>query len=334
MQLPLASSDPALAEPEALRRYAVDVIDTESAAIAALRNRIDEHFVAACQMLLGCSGRIVVTGVGKSGHIGRKLAATLASTGSPAFFVHAAEASHGDLGMLQTGDVVIVISYSGSSDEILGLVAGIKHLNIPLISLCGLPTSALAVASDVCINISVEREACPLGLAPTASTTCSLAMGDALAVTLSRARGFAERDFALSHPGGRLGKRLSLTVADVMIQGPATPIVDDTVFLAEALLEITKKGLGIVLIVDSASNLAGVFTDGDLRRSLDRNEDIRTMRIRDVMTAGGKRIEPTVLAADAVTTMQEYRISALPVVAQQSVMGVVTMHALITAGVV
>jgi arabinose-5-phosphate isomerase len=325
---------PKATDGESLRLLASAVIDIEAAAVAALKPRIDATFVAACELLLTCSGRIVVCAIGKSGHIGSKLAATFASTGSPAFFIHAAEASHGDLGMMQPGDIVIAISYSGSSRELLALIPGIKRIGVPLISLCGEAGSPLAAAADINIDVSVEREACPLGLAPTASTTATLAMGDALAVALLGSRGFDEQDFARSHPGGRLGRRLLLRVSDVMISGDATPKVPGTVRLADALIEISRKGLGMVTVVDELDKLKGVFTDGDLRRAIDRNEDIREIMISDVMTTGAHTIDADSLAVSAVSTMQELRVTALPVIDDKRVIGVITMHSLLAAGVV
>lgn len=310
------------------------VIRVEAAAVAQLESRIDEAFVRACELLIACQGRIVVCGIGKSGHIGAKLAATFASTGSPAFFVHAAEASHGDLGMFRSDDVVIAISYSGNSSELLLLTPGIRRMGIPLISLCGEPDSPLAQASDIVLNTHVEREACPLGLAPTASTTASLAFGDALAIALLGARGFTEEDFARSHPGGRLGRRLLLQVADIMVQGPACPRRLDTATLSNALMEITSKGLGMVALVGADDELTGVFTDGDLRRAFERDIDIRTISIDTVMTRNPATITRDALAFNAVTRMQELRITSLPVVANGKLEGVVTMHALLAAGVV
>lgn len=325
-----------VADPDALLSLGRSVIRIEAAAVAQLEQRIDENFVAACQLLLTCEGRIVVCGVGKSGHIGAKLAATLASTGSPAFFVHAAEASHGDLGMLKDTDVVIGISYSGTSAELLNLIPGIKRQGIPLIALCGEPDSSLAKAANVTLSISVEREACPLGLAPTASTTATLALGDALAIALLGARGFSEDDFARSHPGGRLGRRLLLRVEDVMVSGRDCPQCADTTTLARALVEISSKGLGMVVLVDEQNALTGIFTDGDLRRTFDANIDIRTARIADVMTREPATITPDTLAINAVTRMQQMRITSLPVVDVEgnNLLGVVTMHALLAAGVV
>lgn len=310
------------------------VVETELAAVGTLVERINQDFVHAVSLLLACDGRIIVTGIGKSGHIGNKIAATFASTGSPAHFVHAAEASHGDMGMLRPGDVVIAVSYSGSSDELLKLVPGIKRLELPLIVLCGIPDAPLAQAADVVLDVSVEREACPLGLAPTASTTCTLVMGDALAVALLHARGFGADDFARSHPGGRLGRRLLLHVSDVMTSGTAMPLVSDDVALSEALVEISKKGLGMVAVLGNEQTLVGIFTDGDLRRTLERDVDIRTVALRDVMTKGGLTIESDALAVAAVSKMQQHQITSLPVVEGTSVVGVITMHGLLTAGVV
>jgi len=314
---------------------ALDVIDTEAEALLSLKPRLDQQFVDACKLLMACEGRIVVTGIGKSGHIGNKMAATFASTGSPAFFVHAAEASHGDLGMLKQGDVVLAISYSGSSDEILTLLPGIKRLGIPLISLCSGSDSPLAKAADINLDISVEKEACPLGLAPTASTTCTLALGDALAVSLLHARGFSVDDFAMSHPGGRLGRRLLLRVGDLMYAEKDTPMIDTQALLPQALLEMTSKGLGMVTIIDAEQNLLGVFTDGDLRRTIDARHDLRSQRIVDVMTTGGRTTTADMLAFNAVALMQQHRITALPVVNEaKRIIGVISMHALLGAGVV
>ncbi len=312
-----------------------DVIDIEAEALLALKPRLDQQFVDACKVLMACEGRIVVTGIGKSGHIGNKMAATFASTGSPAFFVHAAEASHGDLGMLKQSDVVLAISYSGSSDEILTLLPGIKRLGIPLITLCSGSSSPLAKAADINLDISVKKEACPLGLAPTASTTCTLALGDALAVSLLHARGFSEDDFAMSHPGGRLGRRLLLRVADLMSAEKDTPMIDKKALLPQALLEMTSKGLGMVTIIDDTQTLLGVFTDGDLRRTIDEQNDLRSQAIEEVMTTGGRTTTADTLAINAVALMQQHRITALPVVDDANrIIGVISMHALLGAGVV
>ena len=324
-----------LSSDDVLLQSALEVIDIEADALLALKPRLDHHFVAACKLLMACEGRIVVSGIGKSGHIGNKIAATFASTGSPAFFVHAAEASHGDLGMLKQGDVVLAISYSGSSDELLTLLPGIKRLGIPLISLCSGSESPLAKAADINLDISVEKEACPLGLAPTASTTCTLALGDALAVSLLHARGFSEEDFAMSHPGGRLGRRLLLRVGDLMHTLSDTPMIDKQALLPQALLEMTSKGLGMVTIVDADNALLGVFTDGDLRRTIDEKNDLRSQSIADVMTSGGRTTSADTLAINAVAIMQRHRITALPVVDENNcIAGVISMHALLGAGVV
>lgn len=317
-----------------LMKLGRSVIQTEAAAVAQLEARIDKHFVQACELLLACEGRIVVCGIGKSGHIGAKLAATLASTGSPAFFVHAAEASHGDLGMFKSNDVVIGISYSGNSAELVTLIPGIKRLGIPVISLCGEAESPLAKAADVVLSTRVEREACPLGLAPTASTTATLALGDALAIALLSARGFTENDFARSHPGGRLGRRLLLHVQDVMVGGDACPRCLDSASLSDALVEISSKGLGMVALVDTNNELTGLFTDGDLRRTFEQDIDIRKLTIGGVMTRNPTTIAPDALAINAVAKMQELRITSLPVVRGKIIEGVITMHSLLGAGVV
>lgn len=318
----------------ALKALARSVIQIEAAAVSQLVSIVDDTFVKACRMLLDCRGRIVICGIGKSGHIGAKLAATFASTGSPAFFVHAAEASHGDIGMFKTDDVIIGISYSGNSAEIMALIPGIKRQGIPLISLCGDQESPLAKASDVFLSTKIEREACPLGLAPTASTTATLALGDALAIALLSARGFTEDDFARSHPGGKLGRRLLLRVEDVMVSGRACPTCGIDATLTQALIEISSKGLGMVAVVDNDNQLNGIFTDGDLRRTFEKDVDIRTVSIASVMTRKPATIKRNALAIDAVTTMQQLKITSLPVVSEKTVEGVVTMHALLAAGVV
>lgn len=318
-----------------LKSLGLAVIKTETAALQALAERIDEHFVHACQYMLKCAGRIVVIGMGKSGHIGKKLAATLASTGSPAFYVHPGEASHGDLGMLKTGDVVLALSYSGETTEVVLIVPLIKRLGIPLIAMTGNPNSTLARESEVHLDVSVAKEACPLGLAPTASTTATLAMGDALAIALLEARGFTANDFALSHPGGSLGRRLLLHVSDVMHSGERTPQVHEGASLRDTLVEMTAKGLGMTAVVDSGQRIVGIFTDGDLRRVLDRGLDIRGSSVADVMTRGGVTIAPNSLAAEAVRMMQERRINALMVVdADDRLVGALNMHDLLRAGIV
>ncbi len=320
-------------DPASLLNLGRSVIRIEAEAVAQLEERLDDNFVQACQLLLACQGRIVVCGIGKSGHIGAKLAATFASTGSPAFFVHAAEASHGDLGMLRHDDVVVALSYSGSSSELLALIPGIRQMGVPLISLCGEPESPLAKASTVILDTRVEREACPLGLAPTASTTAALALGDALAIALLGERGFTEQDFARSHPGGRLGRRLLLRVSDVMVQGESSPRIMDSATLMTALMEISSKGLGMVTVLDEHDQLIGIFTDGDLRRALERGVDIRSVNIGTVMTTDPATITSDTLAVDAVALMQTLRITSLPVVNDRRLQGVVTMHALLVAGV-
>ena len=309
-------------------------IQLEQAAIADLVGRINDDFVRACQLILQCPGRVVVVGMGKSGHIARKIAATLASTGTPAFFVHPAEASHGDMGMITASDVVLALSNSGSTNEIVTLVPLIKRLDIPLISLTGNPQSILAQAATVNLDASVEKEACPLNLAPTSSTTVSLVLGDALALALLEARGFTPEDFAFSHPGGALGRRLLLKVEHVMHSGNELPAVNRGVPLREALLEMTRKSLGMTLILDSDNTLAGIFTDGDLRRALDRGLDTRNAIIDEVMTVGGKSARPEMLAAEALKIMQDFKINSLPVVdAQQQAIGALNMHDLLRAGV-
>ncbi|MDH5180621.1 MAG: KpsF/GutQ family sugar-phosphate isomerase [Gammaproteobacteria bacterium] len=319
-----------------IQTLAYAVIDTEQQAILTLKDRIGEDFIRACQFMLECEGRIVVTGMGKSGHIGSKIAATLASTGSPAFFVHPGEASHGDLGMITGKDVVLAISNSGETDELLTIVPLIKRLNVPLIAMTGNPASTLARDAAAHLDISVEKEACPLGLAPTASTTATLVMGDALAVALLETRGFTADDFALSHPGGRLGKRLLLHVGDVMHTGDEVPRVDENARLSDALVEMTRKGLGMTAIVNKDHNILGVFTDGDLRRVLDGGEiNIKQIAIRDCMTANCKTITADKLAAEALQIMDSKRINALPVVDErQQLIGALNMHDLLKAGVV
>lgn len=319
---------------DALATLAKSVLRIEADAVLALQDRIDDKFHKACEILLACEGRIVVCGIGKSGHIGAKLAATFASTGSPAFFVHAAEASHGDLGMFKGNDVLVSISYSGNSEELMTMVPGVKRLGVPIISLCGEPDSPLAQASTVVLSTRIEREACPLGLAPTASTTATLALGDALAIALLGARGFTEEDFARSHPGGRLGRRLLVKVSDVMFSDANLPMCLDTTSLTQALVEISSKALGIVALVDEQQKLSGVFTDGDLRRTLEKNIDIRTLCINEVMTAKPATIDSDALAVVAVSQMQELKITALPVTRENTLVGIVTMHALLSAGVV
>jgi len=324
-----------LIDPAALQATARRVLEIERDALDALLPRIDAGFAEACRLLLGCRGRVVVTGMGKSGHIGGKIAATLASTGTPSFFVHPGEASHGDLGMITRDDAVIAISNSGETSEVLTILPLIKRMGVPLVSMTGRPASTLAKAADVHLDVSVDQEACPLNLAPTASTTATLAMGDALAVALLEARGFTPEDFALSHPGGTLGRRLLLKVADLMHGGDRIPKVPAHASLSAALLEMTQKGLGMTAIVDEADRVLGIFTDGDPRRVLDANLDVRTARIAEVMTRGGRHIGASQLAAEAVHLMEKHRITVLMVLdADRHVQGVLHMHDLLRAGVV
>ncbi len=317
-----------------LCQFGLAVIEIEAKAVSMLKNSIDQRFAQACQLLLSCQGRIIVTGVGKSGHIARKIAATFASTGSPAFFVHSAEASHGDLGMLTPQDVAIAISNSGETDEIIGMLPLIKRLDIPLICLSGVENSTLAKAATAYINTSVQEEACPLGLAPSSSTTATLVMGDALAITLLQAKGFTAQDFAVYHPGGRLGRRLLLRVDDLMRKGHFIPKVTESAGLDEVLIEMTQKSLGMTTIVDANDQLKGVYTDGDLRRTLGRGLDIHKTCIKDVMTKNCKTISAEKLAAEALHLMETYKITALTVMDNsQRVTGVVHMHDLLTAGI-
>ena len=310
------------------------VLTTEAAAVAALEHRLQEDFAAACRLMLACEGRIVVTGMGKSGHVAGKIAATLASTGSPSFFVHPAEAIHGDIGMITARDVVLALSNSGETDELLAILPVIKRLDVPLIALTGNDASTLARHATVVLDVSVPAEACPLNLAPTASTTAALAMGDALAVAILEARGFTEEDFARSHPGGALGRRLLLHVDEVMRHGDDLPAVGPDTPLSAGLLEMSRKGLGMTTVVDGQRRVIGVFTDGDLRRALDRQLDIHATRMRDVMTVDCKVARPRMLAAEAVHLMEAHRITALPVVDDDgTLVGALNVHDLLRAGV-
>jgi len=319
-----------------VKTLAQAVLKNEADAITALIGRIDDAFFNACELMLHCKGRIVVMGMGKSGHIGSKTAATLASTGTPAFFVHPGEASHGDLGMITTSDVVMAFSNSGETAEITSLLSVIKRLGVPLIALTGNRESTLARNADAHLDVSITKEACPLGLAPTTSTTTALAMGDALAISLLEQRGFTEADFALSHPGGSLGKRLLLKIEDVMHAGSSTPYVLQSVNLNEALIEMTKKGLGLTAIVDEHNVVVGVFTDGDLRRVLDHGEiNVRTIKIADVMTKNCKTTTPDALAAETLSIMQQHKINSLPVVDKEhKLVGALNLQDLLRAGVV
>ncbi len=312
-----------------------EVVKIEHEAIASLVHKIDQNFSNACQILMNCKGRIVVLGMGKSGHIGNKIAATLASTGSPAFFVHPGEASHGDLGMITSNDVVIALSNSGETREITSLLPVIKRLKVLLISLTGNPNSSLASFADVNLDTSVSKEACPMNLAPTASTTVTLVMGDAIAVALLKAKGFTENDFALSHPGGSLGRRLLLRVEDIMHKGAQIPIVELNTKVSDALLEMTDKRLGMTCVVDSDGKLAGIFTDGDLRRTLASNIDLKSSEISSAMTHNCKTIASEKLAAEALSVMEENAIGGLLIVDEnQRPIGALNMYDLLRAGVV
>ena len=312
------------------------VLKTEADAISALVERLDENFTRACDLILNCKGRVVVTGMGKSGHIGNKIAATLASTGTPAFFMHSGEASHGDLGMITADDLVIALSNSGETSEITLLLPLLKRRGIPLLALTGKPASTLARSADIHLDVSVSKEACPLGLAPTSSTTATLAMGDALAVAVLEVRGFTEEDFALSHPGGNLGRRLLLRVSDIMHSGDAIPLVNTEASLKETLLEMTAKGLGMAGVLDAASGrLAGIYTDGDLRRTFEHMPNIETEKVRDFMTANCVTIGAERIASEALKIMHDKKINALMVVDDDlQVQGALNMHDLLRAGVV
>lgn len=311
------------------------VLMTEADAVHALAGRLDENFHRAVELILACTGRVVVSGMGKSGHIGHKIAATLASTGTPAFFVHPGEASHGDLGMISHDDVVIALSNSGESAEITSILPLIKRRGAKLIGMSGNPDSTLGKESDVHLNAAVDKEACPLNLAPTASTTAALALGDALAVVLLEARGFSAEDFARTHPGGSLGRRLLIHVRDVMHSGERLPRISVSASLKEALLEMTRKGLGMTAIVDETNVIRGVFTDGDLRRVLERDIDVRFAQLEHLMTLNPKTIGPDQLAVEAVEQMESLKINGLLVADEQNrLVGALNMHDLLKAGVV
>ena len=310
------------------------VLNIERQALADITQYVDENFHSACQLMFDCQGRIIVIGMGKSGHIGNKIAATLASTGSPAFFVHPGEASHGDLGMITKNDVVMLISNSGETSEVLNIIPVLKRLGAKIISMTGNPLSTMATLADVHVCIKVEQEACLLGLAPTSSTTATLAMGDAMAVALLEARGFTADDFALSHPGGSLGKRLLLTLKDVMHSGANTPIIGVTQTIKDALIEMSAKGLGMTAIVDNNQQLAGLFTDGDLRRILEQRVDIHSTAISQVMTKLCTTATADILAAEALNIMENKRINGLIVVNDKNQpIGALNMQDLLKAGV-
>ncbi|HDR8966905.1 TPA: KpsF/GutQ family sugar-phosphate isomerase [Burkholderia vietnamiensis] len=312
-----------------------DVLDIEADAVRALRDQLDGDFVQAVALLLGCRGRVVVSGIGKSGHIARKIAATLASTGTPAFFVHPAEASHGDLGMVTADDVFIGISYSGESEELVAILPLVKRIGAKLIAITGRAESSLGKLADVHLNAAVSKEACPLNLAPTASTTAALALGDALAVAVLDARGFGSEDFARSHPGGALGRRLLTHVRDVMRSGADVPRVGLDATLSDALFQITEKRLGMTAVVDPDGRVAGIFTDGDLRRVLARDGDFRTLPIVDVMTRAPRTIGPDQLAVEAVELMERHRINQMLVVdASGMLIGALNMHDLFSKKVI
>lgn len=311
------------------------VLAMEAKAIEDIAGRLDAtQFNQACELILSCAGRVVVMGMGKSGHIARKIAATMASTGTPALFVHPAEAAHGDLGMITRQDVVLALSNSGESDEVLAILPSLKRLAIPIVSMTGNPQSTLAQQSQVHLDAAVSEEACPLNLAPTASTTVALALGDALAVALLEARGFQADDFALSHPGGSLGRKLLVLVRDLMHSGEALPVVTANMTLRDALLEISRKGLGMTAVVDEQRRLLGVYTDGDLRRTLDRDIDLRTTLVSAVMTPNPATIDAKSLAAEAAAVMEARRINGLLVVDEGRLVGALNMHDLLRARVV
>lgn len=321
--------------PEAVKALALAVIDTETRAIEALRSRIDDAFAEACRLMLECTGRVVVLGVGKSGHIGGKIAATLASTGTPAFFVHPAEASHGDLGMITRQDVVLALSNSGETEEMKHILPVLKRLQVPIIAMTGNAASTLAQHAEAHLDVSVEQEACPLGLAPTSSTTAALVMGDALAVSLLESRGFTRDDFARSHPAGALGRKLLLHIQDIMHTGEDIPCISPDATVSQAIVEMTRKRLGLSAVVDGEQQVLGVYTDGDLRRTLDQNLDPHATRVADVMTTGARTIGSDALAVEAVGMMQEFRIQALLVTDDENrLVGVLNFHDLLQAGVV
>jgi arabinose-5-phosphate isomerase len=321
--------------PDDIVKSARRTLEIEAEAVRALRDRVDDAFLAAVRALLACRGRVVVSGMGKSGHIGGKIAATLASTGTPAFFMHPAEASHGDLGMITGQDVVIVLSNSGESSEIAAIVPLIKRRGARLISMTGNPASTLAQAADIHLDAGVEQEACPLNLAPTASTTAALALGDALAVATLHARGFSADDFARTHPGGALGRRLLVHVHDLMHCDDALPVVPVSASLKDALLEMTRKGLGMTAVVGTDGRLAGIFTDGDLRRLLDQDVDVRSAMVAEVMHRNPRTVDASHLAVEAVRLMQEYKVNGLLALDDEGrLAGALNMHDLLRAGVV
>lgn len=317
----------------AFSKLALAVIETEAQAVFELMQHIDERFDRACSLLLACQGHIIVTAIGKSGHIANKMAATLSSTGTPAFFMHAAEAIHGDLGMITSKDAVIAISHSGTTPEIITLIPLIKRLKVPLITITGNPDSTLAQSADANLDVSIRNEACPLGLAPTTSTTVSLVMADALAIALLKAKGFNEDDFARSHPGGALGRRLLLSIDDISHVDNALPLINENASVAEALMEVTEKKLGMTCVVDDKGILTGVFTDGDIRRTLTNHFDINTTRLSEVMSKNCKTVHQGLLAVEALNVMQEFLITSLVIIDKNNrPTGVVHLHDLLRAG--
>lgn len=335
MSTAMSTASPAPADDAALLAAGRRTLATEQAALAGMQARLDGSFARACRLLLACQGRVIVTGMGKSGHVGGKIAATLASTGTPAFFMHPAEAGHGDLGMITRQDTVLALSNSGETAEVLQLLPHLKRLALPLVAMTGRPDSTLAQAATVSLDVAVAQEACPHNLAPTSSTTAALAMGDALAVAVLEARGFSAEDFARSHPGGSLGRRLLLHVEDIMRRGADLPRVRPDTPLSEGLLEMSAKGLGLTAVVDDQDHVLGVYSDGDLRRSLDKRIDVHATRMREVMTPGGRTVGPRELAAGAAHLMETHRVTALLVVdAERHLLGALNVHDLMRAGVV
>jgi arabinose-5-phosphate isomerase len=334
MDSPTATAAARESSDEQLLASARRALDIEARAVGALTPRLGADFARACRICLSCQGRVVVTGMGKSGHVAGKIAATLASTGTPAFFLHPAEAGHGDLGMITRTDAVLALSNSGETPELVLLLPHLKRLGVPLMVLSGRPDSTLGRAATVLLDVAVDAEACPLNLAPTASTTATLAMGDALAVAVLEARGFTEADFALSHPGGALGRKLLLHVEDLMRTGAAVPRSAPEAPLSAGLLEMSRKGLGMTVVVDATERVLGVFTDGDLRRALDRQIDVHATDMRSVMTVHARSIGPRELAAEAVRLMEVHRITALPVLDEGRLVGALNVHDLMRAGVV
>lgn len=322
-----------ITDTEHLCDIARQVIQIETQSISNLAQSIGEQYADACRLLLNCQGRVVLIGMGKSGHIARKIASTLASTGTASYFVHPAEAGHGDLGMLSPGDVIIAISNSGETEELLTLLPIIKLLDIPVIAMTGKPHSTLANYATIHLDITIEKEACPLGLAPTSSTTAALVMGDAIAITLLKARSFQANDFARYHPNGSLGKRLLLKIEEVMHTGERLPVITEYALLSEALLEMTQKSLGMTTIINDNGDLCGIFTDGDLRRTLDENIDVHSTPISSIMTKDCITISKNYLAAEALQIMEQHKITVLVVIETNKPIGVVHMHDLLRAGI-